>query len=102
MVRALLVIVFADADAEPGTVVVVSLHAVVADVAVNCAERTVNTAFDAIFLVDIEAASDHNVFMLSEVEMVEGGNEKLLLLPLVALHYLRQDPRVSVGCEEKS
>lgn len=76
---------------------IVPFNAVIAGLAVDSPERSVNTALDAVLLIDVESAADHHVFMFRDVKMVDRGYQCKFLVPLVLVYDLRNDAGIGVN-----
>jgi hypothetical protein len=53
------VVVLADADAQPGAMMVVSFHAVIAGLAVDGANGSIDVAFHTVFLMSHQSTPHH-------------------------------------------
>ena len=71
LVKRIPVVKLADAYAEPGTVMIVPFNTVIASLAVNGPQRSVDTALDAVLLINVESARNNHIFMLRDVEVVD-------------------------------
>lgn len=91
------VVKLADADAQPGTVMVIPLNTVIASLAMNGPQRSVDTALNAVLLINIESARYNHIFKLRHVEMVDRRDQGVLLIPFVLVHDLRDDTGISVN-----
>lgn len=96
-----LVVKLADAYAQPRTVVIVTLHTVVAHLAVYRPNRSVDAALWTIFLVGQQVAVGYKVFVLPlRVQSATRWQCQQLTLMLVLAHYLRQNAWVDVHTQQ--
>ena len=80
---------------------VIPFNAVIASLAMNGPQWPVNTALNAVLLVNIESTRYNHIFMLRDVEMIDRRDHSVLLIPFILVHDLRDDTGISVNTSKQ-
>jgi len=80
---------------------IIPFNTVIASLTMNGPQRPVDTALDAVLLINIEPSRYNHIFMLRDVEMVDGRYQSVLLIPFVLVHDLRNYTGISVNTSKQ-
>ena len=97
----LLIIKFPDANSKPRAMMIISLDTMIAYLTVYCSDGTIDTTLYAVFLIDIQRWSSHDIFMLRNIHMIDWRYFNEVFTPFILIYYLRNYAGICVDTSRK-